>query len=53
MLRGWRSGGHVLPHVDEILGQGDTLSISSDGDGSVKVGGGVPVLAVGDTYHGS
>ena len=53
MLRGWRSGGHVLPHVDEILGQGDTLSIPTDGDGSVKVGGGIPVLAVGDTYHGS
>ena len=42
-----------IPHVDEILGQGDTLSISTDGDGPVKVGGGIPVLAVGDTYHGS
>ena len=42
-----------IPHVDEILGQGDTLSIPTDGDGPVKVGGGVPVLAVGDTYHGS
>ena len=42
-----------LPHVDQVLGQGDGLSVAGDADGPVKVGGGVPVLAVGDTYHGS
>ena len=39
------------PHVDEILGQGNTLSVPGDGNGPVQVGGGVPVLTVGDPDH--
>ena len=42
-----------LPHVDQILGQSHGLRVPRDGDGSVKVGGGVSVLAVGDPDHGS
>ena len=42
-----------LPHVDQILGQGHGLAVPRDGDGSVQVGGGVPVLAVRDADHGS
>ena len=42
-----------LPHVDQILGQGHGLAVPRDGDGPVQVGGGVPVLAVGDADHGS
>ena len=46
-------GGQELhwPHVDEVLGQGDALAVPADGDGSVQVGGGVAVLAVGDADH--
>ena len=40
-----------IPHVDEILGQGDTLRVATDGDGPVKVGGGISVLTVGDSDH--
>ena len=40
-----------LPHVDEILGQGDTLRVATDGDGPVQVGGGISVLTVGDSDH--
>ena len=40
-----------LPHVDEILGQGNTLSIPSDGDGSVKISWSISVLTVGDPDH--
>ena len=42
-----------LPHVDQILGQSHGLAVPADGDGPVQVGGGVPVLAVGDPDHGS
>ena len=42
-----------LPHVDQILGQSHGLAVPADGDGPVEVGGGVPVLAVGDPDHGS
>ena len=42
-----------LPHVDQILGQSHGLRVARDGDGPVQVGGGVPVLAVGDPDHGS
>ena len=42
-----------LPHVDQILGQSHGLAVPTDCDGSVKVGGGVSVLAVGDPDHGS
>ena len=42
-----------LPHVDQILGQSNGLRVARDGDGPVQVGGGVPVLAVGDPDHGS
>ena len=44
---------HHLPHVDQILGQSHGLRVARDGDGPVQVGGGVPVLAVGDPDHGS
>ena len=40
-----------LPHVDEILGQGNTLRVATDGDGPVKVGWGISVLTVGDSDH--
>ena len=40
-----------IPHVDEILGQGDTLRVATDGDGPVQVGGGISVLTVGDSDH--
>ena len=40
-----------LPHVDEILGQSNTLSITSDGDGSVQVSWSISVLTVGDSDH--
>ena len=39
-------GCRVLPHVDEILRQGYALSVPSDCDGPVKVGGGVSILTV-------
>ena len=42
-----------LPHVDQILSQSHGLAVPADGDGPVQVGGGVPVLAVGDPDHGS
>ena len=42
-----------LPHVDQILGQSHGLAVPTDGDGSVQVGGGVSVLAVGDPDHRS
>ena len=42
-----------LPHVDQILGQCHGLAVPADGDRPVQVGGGVPVLAVGDPDHGS
>ena len=42
-----------LPHVDQILGQSHGLAVPADGDGPVQVGGGVPVLAVGDPDHGA
>ena len=41
----------VLPHVDEILSQGHTLSIACDGDGSVKVGWSISVLTVRNSDH--
>ena len=44
---------HHLPHVDQILGQSHGLRVARDGDGPVQVGGGVPVLAVGDPDHGA
>ena len=44
---------HHLPHVDQILGQSHGLRVPRDGDGSVQVGGGVSVLAVGDPDHRS
>ena len=40
-----------LPHVDQILGQGDGLAVTGDGDGSVHVGWRVPVLTVRDPHH--
>ena len=43
----------VLPHVNQILGQSDWLAVASDADGPIKVGGGVPILAVADTDHGA
>ena len=43
----------VLPHVNQILGQSDWLAVASDADGPIKVGRGVPVLAVADTDHGA
>ena len=35
-----------IPHVDEILGQSDTLSVPGDSDGPVKVCRGISVLTV-------
>ena len=40
-----------LPHVDQVLGQGDGLSVAGDADGPVKVGRSIPVLAVRDPDH--
>ena len=40
-----------LPHVDEILCQGNTLTVSTDGDSSVKICWSISVLTVGDSYH--
>ena len=41
----------VLPHVDEILGQSDALAVTTDGDGSVKVGWSISVLTVRNSDH--
>ena len=58
---------HVLPHVDQVLGQGHRLRIAGDGDGSVHAGrvsacaaattaatthARITVLTVGDPNHG-
>ena len=40
-----------LPHVDQVLGQGDGLGVAGDADGPVKVGRGISVLAVRDPDH--
>ena len=40
-----------LPHVDEILGQSDALAVTTDGDGSVKVGWSISVLTVRNPDH--
>jgi len=46
-----RGGFHWYSHIDEILGQSHGLAVATDGDGPVKVGGSIPVLAVGDANH--
>ena len=40
-----------LPHVDQVLGQGDGLCVAGDADGPVEVGRSIPVLAVRDPDH--
>ena len=40
-----------LPHVDQVLGQGDGLGVAGDADGPVEVGRSIPVLAVRDPDH--
>ena len=40
-----------LPHVDQVLGQGDGLCVAGDADGPVKVGRRVSVFAVRDPDH--
>ena len=40
-----------LPHVDQVLGQGDGLCVAGDADGPVKVGRCVSVFAVRDPDH--
>ena len=40
-----------LPHVDQVLGQGDGLSVAGDADGPVEVGRRVSVFAVRDPDH--
>ena len=40
-----------LPHVDQVLCQGDWLSVAGDSDGSVSVAAIFTVLAIGDSNH--
>ena len=40
-----------LPHVDEILGEGDGLAVPGDANGPVQVGRGVSILAVRNPDH--
>ncbi len=43
-----------LPHVDQVLGQGNRLRVAGHGDGPVQAGAtALALFAVGDADHGA
>ena len=43
----------LLPHVDQVLCEGDRLSVAGDGDRAVRVAARLAVLAVRNANHRS